>query len=382
MHDLLRLYADEKGRQARFREERRAGLDRLLDFYRRDAAAAHACLRPADRPNRERTRFVLTSDALMWMRSEEENIIGAAFLALHSRRDAIAFDIVLFLHEHSAQWSDRHRWAGLTRRALDAATVTATPRQRLLLRLAHGSALDLAGSPKAALGVLEPALQSARTFGDRLLHAFSLMAMGSVCRSAGQSEEAEKHAKAAAELLGSAEPHLRAHALNNAANAIRQAGKADQAVATHREVLSTWRAGDDMWGEAESSLNLGNALVSRGDLAEALGMFRCSVRLYGELGDPHGMTVASTSLATQLAAAGREAEAADSWLGLADFMRDRRRTAEEVKALTHAARALEAAGDLQGSLRVQVRISTTLQSRSAATGAGAAASTMPGGEDR
>ncbi|WP_116202816.1 ATP-binding protein [Amycolatopsis circi] len=66
----------------------------------------------------------------------------------------------------------------------------------------------------------------------------------------------------------------------------------DPWVATHEWARAAAEAAGDRWALATTTVNLGIALVDRGDLDGAVGCYRKARREYGAIGDEHGETTA------------------------------------------------------------------------------------------
>ncbi|HEX2745936.1 MAG TPA: tetratricopeptide repeat protein [Streptosporangiaceae bacterium] len=101
MHDLIRLYAVELGRDAALDDQSEAALDRLMEHYRDTAAAADDHLRAL--PGQAvPERFGGRADALAWLDAERPTLVAAVTLAAASDRAptgvSLALSLAVFLH--------------------------------------------------------------------------------------------------------------------------------------------------------------------------------------------------------------------------------------------------------------------------------------------
>ncbi len=91
MHDLLRLYADERGRAYSREDSREQARDRLLGYDLDMATAANHHLLAL--PDRAAPEFADRDSALAWLDAERPNLIAAAGMAAATGRDEIAQEL-------------------------------------------------------------------------------------------------------------------------------------------------------------------------------------------------------------------------------------------------------------------------------------------------
>ncbi|QIJ64803.1 tetratricopeptide repeat protein [Streptomyces sp. JB150] len=112
-----------------------------------------------------------------------------------------------------------------------------------------------------------------------------------------------------------------AAALNNLGLALRQAGRAEEAIDAHSRARDLCRAAGDRHGEAGVWSNLGTALRQAGRVEEAIDADTRARDLCRAAGDRHGEARAWSNLGTDLWKAGRAEEAIDAHTRARDLCR-------------------------------------------------------------
>ena len=260
MHDLIRLYAAELGRDAACDDQSGAALDRLLEYYRDTAEAANEHLRAL--PGQAvPERFGGRADALAWLDAERPTLVAAVTLAATSGRSrtavSLASRLALFL-----DW----------RRHFDDMITTG----QAAVDSAHHAG-DQHGEP-VALTNLGLALQEVRRFDEAIT----------------------AHQRAAALFTELGDRQDEAAALNNLGLALRQLRRFDEAITVHQQGLAICRGLGDRQGEAGALNGLGSTLQEVRRFDEAITVHQRAAALFTELGDRHGEAVALNGLGLAL----------------------------------------------------------------------------------
>ena len=229
MHDLIRLYAAELGRDAARDDQSEAALDRLLEHYRDTAAAADDHLRAL--PGQAvPERFDGRADALAWLDAERPTLVAAVTLAAASGRARTAVSLASCL----AVFLD---W----RRHFDDMITTG-----------------------------QAAVDSAHHAGDLHGEAAALTNLGVALREVRRFDEAiTAHQQAAALFAELGDRHGEAAALNNLGVALQEVRRFDEAITAHQRAAALFTELGDRHGEAMALDNLGRrpaggAAVRRG----------------------------------------------------------------------------------------------------------------------
>ncbi|MFF7352144.1 tetratricopeptide repeat protein [Streptomyces filipinensis] len=371
MHDLVRLYARERGEEPEYRGERDTALRRLLTFYAWRAAAVRCQVEHLDNVPAEK-RFTSTAEALAWVEEEYDNITACARLALDSEgHEAAAFDLIRNLATQLVQWESGEELVTLTRLALERAATGGDAHTRLEMLSAHGVALSNADRPLEAVEILRAALGAADPGAEPEQVAMIRVALGIACKAAGRYEESAEHSRAAiAVYSGIGWPRQRQWALNNLGNALRGAGRHTESVDVHQRSVRACRELGDGYMEAKALYNLANALGDAGRFEESTAAFRRSEVLFRAAGDKSGQIHALSNLAGYLGEAGRHSEAAGAWLAIADLLRDAGDPAGEANVLASAGRELQSAADWAGVVGICRRAAALLRALDERAGEG------------
>jgi tetratricopeptide (TPR) repeat protein len=267
MHNLIRLFADGKGRARAEDDCRNAALTRLLDFYLAAAGAADSHLRPL--PGRDTSSlFDHRDQAVNWLDTERSNLIAAALVAPE--------------HDHRA--ATELPWALA---------------QFLSWRRYHDDWLRLANAAGAI----------AREAGDLPGEARALSFVGIALTDLDKFDEAIVALTTAVDIFhGLGDLASEGHCWGNLGLALRHAGRLEEAIAAHHCDLATCLAVDDWNGASQAVTNAGVALHHAGRLAEALSAHEAAVLWCREDGNPHGEATARNNYGKVLSDLGRGEE--------------------------------------------------------------------------
>ena len=333
-HDLIRAYADEAASQLDSPSERDAALDRLLGWYLASALNASRRMRP------ERYYRLLELDdlggglefsdyhsAFDWFGEEAANLIAAVHLARRRRRDDVCWKLAWLLQSHFVTRSRLDEWRSVFAVALEAAQASGhRPGEAGILSglgVVNGVARQYDESRRYLEQVLEiqrslgaregearaqynlamaahnlddyawayehgmQALEIVRELGLGAFEASVLRALGDICTSMGDHEQALRLADAALAVLGpDGEPVDTRYTQHTRGLALVGLGRLDEGIVCIRESVSMFFAMGERYEAADVLAQLGTIHHRYGDAAGARECLLRSVRLLTELGHP------------------------------------------------------------------------------------------------
>ncbi|MCR6484325.1 tetratricopeptide repeat protein [Amycolatopsis sp. OK19-0408] len=349
-HDLIRAYAGEVASQVDSASQREAALDRLLDWYLASALSASRRMRP-ERYYRlleldsveGGLSFAGHHDALDWFDEESGNLIAAVHLA-RRRRDDVCWKLAWLLQSYFVTRSRLADWRAVFEVALEAARASGhRPGEAGILSglgVVNGVARDYEESRRyleqvlaiqRELGAREgearaqynlamaahnlddyawayehgmQALEIVRSLGLGAFEASVLRALGDICTSMGDHEQALRLADAALAILGpDGRPVDTRFTQHTRGLALVGLGRLDEGIACIRESVEMFFAMDEQYEAADVLAQLGTIHVRYGEPALARECWLRSVRLLTELGHPDADDVRA-KLAALVGAAG------------------------------------------------------------------------------
>ncbi len=299
--------------QDRNEQSARAIAEGLAALRRFDAPAAHAVLERASRADPQNPR-------IPWALAPALSLLGHEREALAAARRA--FELSSGLPE-AERWEIEARYRGF---AGESAAEIALYQKlfRAERNLEHGLALgnaQVAGQQPegaaATLLALEPFRRSPNGEPRIDLLAASL---GSATGNWREQLRSAQRAAEGAERLGA--PLLGARASFFVANAERQLGHLDAALATAEASRAAYAAGKNPAGEALAWKEIGAVRRIRGDLAGALQAFDRTIDLASRAGWQSGFSYGLNGRAVVLRKMGRLAEAAQTFDRLLELQRE------------------------------------------------------------
>ncbi|WP_333778148.1 tetratricopeptide repeat protein [Streptomyces sp. IBSBF 3136] len=315
MHDLVRLFADERGRDLAAKDGRDAAVARLLDHYLAIAQAADTHLQttpgwplPDD--------FTDRGQALEWLEAERGNLVSAATAAPahHAAATGLALALGTFfdLRRHTNDWinlstaavaicreaDDRHN----ERAALDGL----------------GRALIRAGRFKEAVDVFSVILDLCREAGDRHVEAITLSNLGQALAFLEKFVDAAKVLTDAAALFAEVGDSLGGARVMGILGPIQTTlGAPEQSIDYLTEAVAYWREIGDRHAEGVTLVNLGMALVGARKFEEGVKAHTDAVALFREHDDLHGEADALNNRGAAWLAMREFDKAADAFLDAA-----------------------------------------------------------------
>jgi len=273
-HDLLRLYARERGELEDGEADRAAGTRRLHEWYLHTVDEAATLLYPQMRrlapplqPQR-RSRFTGDTQALAWLDAERHNLVAAVTTGPPAVAGQLADALrgYFWLRMYTVDW------------------------------------LAVAGAGLAA----------AKQSGDERARTGALLSLADVHFRQGRYADAVGYSTRA---LTAAQrtrwPEGEAAALNNLGNLHKRLGRLPEALGYHRRALALNQRIGRLTSQANNLGNLGNVYHELGDLAAALDEFTEALAINRTIGSRHGEAINLSNVGAVSHDLGRFTEAAD-----------------------------------------------------------------------
>ncbi|WP_432043348.1 AfsR/SARP family transcriptional regulator [Streptomyces cadmiisoli] len=357
LHDLVRLYAAERGAHSGSLEVRTAALTALTGFYVEAASAARALMDPygtssavaaghAPEPTDHARQPEDSAEAARWFEAERSCLLGTATLAgtlgLHSQAWRLCWDAHLLLR----RCGHVHDLLETSETGLAAALEVQGPTAERLQGLAHravASALLLAGrtGPETFEHLSRALLLSERT-DDLLNQAHTHQGIVMALDNADQSEAALEHAARSLDLYVRAGHQLwEANAYNTLGWCQAGLGQYEAAHASCLLSLTTCRNHGFTQGEAGALDSLGHISMRAGRPGQAASYFRQALEVQRRRCDAYEEAITLSSLAEAHHALGEQTQAEAAWQqALALYVSQHRAArAEETRARLEAALA-------------------------------------------
>ncbi|MBO1415797.1 tetratricopeptide repeat protein, partial [Streptomyces sp. FH025] len=347
-HDLVRLFAHEKG-NARARQDRALeAAGRLFDHYRQTTEAADTALDTEAENGENPGRFADLAAALEWLDAERANLVETVKVAHGKGRPdvsvALSYALARYLRRrrHLDDWIDvgmvavavhqehgsgtgtasalNHYGAALAEvRRFEEARAAHQAAANLCMAADHPaglaeSALNLAGvwfemgDPDMAARLYEAAAGLYERLGDDRGRRVALTNRATVLASVREFDRAMDDV-IEAEALTAGETRTPA-ALVARGRVLAGKRRFAEAVELFREAAEIQRRRENPHGEAAALTDLGRLLIETWQLDEATEVQSRAAELYHSLGDRHGEAIARNSLGLCLQRTHRLPEAA------------------------------------------------------------------------
>ncbi len=331
LHDLLRLLARECGTMQDPREQRRAAVERLTNWYLHSASAARTSLDPNLPPMELAPQttpiapatFTSHAGALAWTEEERANLVAASASAYEFGHARIAWQLPTALYpffnlrKHYADGIATHETAAAAAKAL----ADSEAQGRVLCNL--GNAYRPLGRMDEATACYEQALDHFRACGYRQGEAKVLGNLSSVHNDSGRYHEAIETSRSAVTLFQEiGDRYGEALALANQANAQVAAGAFDTAVTCLRRSSDIFTELADPSGQARAIANLGALELRRGNPAAAVDLITEALRRFRDLGDRFEEALSLTDLAEAAAMTSDPDQVQQSLRAAHDIFRD------------------------------------------------------------
>jgi DNA-binding SARP family transcriptional activator/tetratricopeptide (TPR) repeat protein len=293
LHDLLRLYAAERGEIEDSESDRAAVLRRLHEWYLSRVDAAAQLLYP------EKSRLPLPlpavgaqaafddhTRAVAWLESERSNLIAVVRHAADNGPRSTAWLLADSLRGYFFLRKDTVDWLTIAQAALAAATVEGDLRGQASAYLSLAAVRRYEGRPRQAIEEYERALGVARPAGWLEGQSTALGNLASTYWELGLLPEAVEHYDRAIELCRQAGWTAGvATALGNLGALYQQLGRLRQAADHYSQALAIYRTIGSRNGEAINLANLAEVHHALGSLDEAYDELGRALAIHREVGD-------------------------------------------------------------------------------------------------
>jgi DNA-binding SARP family transcriptional activator len=294
LHDLLRLFAQERAAQRYTVAERTAALLRALHWYQITTRETLRLLRPGHQHPVlaagavEPQPFDSNRSALAWLTIERTNVLAAVRQALANPAvpPTIPFAIAQALFgffQLRGYWLD---WIAVNEAILPVAErlgdLAAIGYARRDLGVAH----ELRGDYERALTDIRAGLEVLRRAGDRYGEAACLTSLAVIDHRQGRYGDALEHTRASMAIrrdMGDARGQ--AVCLSNLGETQLHLGEYVQAQSCYRKSLAIFQRLGDRTAAAAVLSNLGNMYESQDRYADAVASYEQSLAITQELGD-------------------------------------------------------------------------------------------------
>ncbi|MDX3866433.1 tetratricopeptide repeat protein [Streptomyces europaeiscabiei] len=325
MHDLIRLYADNRSTSDEHHIERVEGIERLYSHYLASAqdASGHLDTRQLPQPP---SVFADRDAALDWLEGERTNLVATVASAHALSVDAVAvglaFALAAFFEGH--RYVDQHRhfadWSTVTSIALAILQAVGDRHNEAKLMTNLGVAQRELRQFDVSITLLRTAIDTFAESGDRSAQAKALDMLGAALRETGQFDECIRcHTEAVTVFREIRDHHGEARALTNLGAVLREARQPGTALLYLRKAVGLMRTMGDRRGEATALTNLGAVLCGEGQPEEAIARHEEALAAFREVRDPYGEALALHNHGDGLQQVGRFTEAIDDHARAAAF---------------------------------------------------------------
>ncbi|WP_370216771.1 tetratricopeptide repeat protein [Kitasatospora sp. GAS1066B] len=333
MHDLVRLYAEERLLGEVEEDEREAAFTRLVRYYLTTTEAAEAWLSGTVAST---AVFVDSGAALEWFERERSNLVAlAAACVPYGLGVAFPLPLVKLLHRR------RHFGDLLTvvNTALGDPNCLPDELAEATLLGHRGTALRELGLPDEAMAAQREALRLFRLHGDRHGESALLVNIGNALSCQQEDEEAIAtlgQARAMAAELG--DPQREALALDALGTSLRGVGRYAESAAAHSASVALQHDLGDRHGEVKALSNLAATKICEGNWDEAIALTKAAIEQFHASGDFYFEAGCLVNLAMALSSTDRCADAEEALtraLGLYRHIGDELREANTRTRLGH-----------------------------------------------
>jgi DNA-binding SARP family transcriptional activator/tetratricopeptide (TPR) repeat protein len=296
LHDLMRLYARERGLAADSSADRDAAAGRFFGTALHLAERADRCLgnpfvfplydaAPRLGPDETVVRRVFDGP-VAWFEAERTLLTGAVAQAARLGMAGYAWELTSALGQFLSTHRYSDAWHDCATGAIAAARAAGHARGEAAGLLQYADCLGDVGRYGEAIRNLQRALALVTRCGDTEAEAVCRTLMAVMRLLHGQRARAEQEARHALTLFGrSAPPAARARALVALGLTHLHQGRHDDAAACFTRVLRIQQAAGSVRGQAEARYRLGTVRLEQGRYAAAVRLLTGAMRSAGQSGD-------------------------------------------------------------------------------------------------
>ncbi len=296
LHDLMRLYARERGLAADGCEVRNAALGRLFGAALHLAGEAdHSLGNPficplyGNSPRRKLENAVVRrvlADPIGWFEAERMLLAGAVTQACRLGMTSYGWELTSALSQFLSTRRHLDTWQDCIEQAVAAARAAGDERGEAAALLQHADRQAEAGRNGDAIRSLQRALALLTRCADTDAQAICWTTMAFIHRELGQPADAQQDAQRALTLLGhSAPPAARGRALTALGLTLLDQGRHVEAAACFTRFLRMQQAAGSVRGQAEARYRLGTVRLRQGRHAAAARLLTAAMRSAMQSGD-------------------------------------------------------------------------------------------------
>src|SRR6266571_5847332 len=316
LHDLMRLYARERGLAARSCAERDAAAGRFFGTALHLAERADRCLgnpfvfplyaaAPRPEPGETVVRRVLAGP-VAWLAAECTLLAGAVAQATRLGMAGYAWELTSALGQFLSTHRYTDAWQDCATRAVAAARAAGDVRGEAAALLQYADWLGDVGRYGDAIRSIRRALALVTRCGDTEAEAVCRILMAIMRLLHGQVARADQEGQRALALLGrSAPPAARARALIMLGLIRLYQGRHADSAACFTRVLRIQLAAGSVRGQAEARYRLGTVRLSQGRHAAAVRLLTQAMNSARQSGDLMNAMTAQIRLAQAFLEMGR-----------------------------------------------------------------------------
>jgi transcriptional regulator with XRE-family HTH domain/tetratricopeptide (TPR) repeat protein len=247
LHDLVRIFANERLEAEETPDSAGQFRDILLDHLLTTAAAAARLFLPDGLERVDTGPFSILDEAAEWLARERSNWVAAQRVAAGLGRHREVLELASAMHWYADSRMPERPWDQIFALGLDAARAldSRSDEARMLNQLGWAHYMCL-GDSQAALPLHLEALAVARQVGDRLEQAWAHAYLALALVRTGSIDQGLEHARQGdAVALEVGDVPLRLSMRNVRGLALRAEGRDDEALSVHRAVLDEMRTHRD-----------------------------------------------------------------------------------------------------------------------------------------
>ncbi|MEU9034707.1 tetratricopeptide repeat protein [Streptomyces sp. NPDC048352] len=309
MHDLVRLYARERGEENAREDGREGVIDAFLTRLRHDTAEGRAALGLDGRPVAGQG-VPSAAEALGRLEAERAVAVAAVGFAADTGRVGEALMLSIDLCAYLKLYGNRQDELVVTRKVAQAARRAGSPEFLAVALSNYGSALTDQQQPAEAVEQLTEALALFRAFPFREGEGLALTELGAAYAGMQRLQEARDANERALRIfreLGNL--HSQGPPLARLGEIHYKTGNLDAAVDAFRQAVALMRRTGDRHREATWSGSLATALWEAGQRQESLAVRERALETLRQLGHRTKVAWTLTGLASSLLDAGEPQEA-------------------------------------------------------------------------
>ncbi|MGP3988915.1 ATP-binding protein [Streptomyces sp. 3N207] len=261
LHDLLRVFAQERLAEEEAPEARRSAAARLIDLYITLTTYAASRVKPGAVPETSSAPpapETLRADPKGWLRSERSTYLNAVGLAVEHNLEGRAWRLAQVIATLPCEPTDWEDWTAALQAGLTAAIADATVAAEADLRRALGSLHRDRGDYEPAVRELTAAIALHEQLGDDLGAAVANGVLGDTYRYTGQlTEGIECFRNALAVFRANRMDRRTAWALNGLGDLYRGSGRWQESFDCFTECVQLYDSADDRAVAAKARIRFG-----------------------------------------------------------------------------------------------------------------------------